>query len=355
MRGCRACALGSFVRHCNFVRCAFAVATERDGQSPLSTFPSSQYFVTCQKPDRTKRSVRCLRPDNRTSFYLLQLPVIGHIILCDGSVTPDSHSKSNDVRDFPEIPAAPQLRPFRRAAISAPATSELPLQGIRVVEFGHTIMGPSCALLLADLGATVIKVEPVDGERTRTLAGFGAGYFDFFNRNKRSFAVDIKSQRGRALASWSYIPRSDVLVENFAPGAMARLNLGYDDIAARFPRLIYCSLKRFLLGPDQDRVALDETAQMMSGLAYMTALCKAAVRRRIRGRHHGGDRGLRHSGGAAPTSAHRARSTRRMCPVETAAFRWGSTSSPMQPRWAPSPPTPVACQRVGHLRIVHRS
>jgi crotonobetainyl-CoA:carnitine CoA-transferase CaiB-like acyl-CoA transferase len=152
---------------------------------------------------------------------------------------------------------------------TSPPSTELPLHGVRIVEFCHTIMGPSCTLVLADLGATVIKVEPVEGERTRDLKGFGSGYFDFFNRNKQSFAVDIKNPKGRTLAL-ELISRADVLVENFAPGTMDRLKLGYHDIADKYPQLIYCSLKGFLPGPHQERVALDETAQMMSGLAYMT-------------------------------------------------------------------------------------
>jgi crotonobetainyl-CoA:carnitine CoA-transferase CaiB-like acyl-CoA transferase len=145
----------------------------------------------------------------------------------------------------------------------------LPLQGIRVLEFCHTIMGPCCTMMLADLGAEVIKIEPVEGERTRQLGGFGAGYFAFFNRNKRSFAVNLKDAAGRALVE-DLITRSDVLVENFAPGTMARLGLGYEAVAAINGRLIYCSLKGFLPGPYAERAALDETVQMMSGLAYMT-------------------------------------------------------------------------------------
>lgn len=146
----------------------------------------------------------------------------------------------------------------------------LPLEGIRVLEFCHTIMGPSCTMMLADLGAEVIKIEPIEGEKTRQLRGFGAGYFSFFNRNKRSFAIDLKNPEGKALVE-DLITRSDVLVENFAPGTMARLGLGYEAVSGINKRLIYCSLKGFLQGgPYADRAALDETVQMMSGLAYMT-------------------------------------------------------------------------------------
>ncbi len=149
------------------------------------------------------------------------------------------------------------------------ASDSLPLAGIWVAEFGHTILGPSCGMILADLGAEVIKVEPPEGDRTRRLKGFGTGYFGFFNRNKRSLALDLKSPAGKA-AALRLIKRSDVLVENFAPGTMGRLGLDYAAAAAANSKLIYCSLKGFLPGPYEQRAALDEVVQMMSGLAYMT-------------------------------------------------------------------------------------
>lgn len=149
------------------------------------------------------------------------------------------------------------------------ASDPLPLTGIRVAEFGHTILGPSCGMILADLGADVIKIEPPEGDRTRRLKGFGTGYFGFFNRNKRSLALDLKSTAGQA-AALRLVQRSDVLIENFAPGTMARLSLDYPAVAKANPRLIYCSLKGFLPGPYEKRAALDEVVQMMSGLAYMT-------------------------------------------------------------------------------------
>jgi crotonobetainyl-CoA:carnitine CoA-transferase CaiB-like acyl-CoA transferase len=145
-----------------------------------------------------------------------------------------------------------------------------PLKGIRVLDFGHTVMGPSCTMVLADLGAEVIKIEPAPaGDPTRKLAGFGLGYFGYFNRNKQSLSIDLKSEQGRE-AVLKLIAESDVLVENFAPGTMDRLGLGYDTLSAHNPRLIYVSLKGFLDGPYRDRLALDEVVQMMSGLAYMT-------------------------------------------------------------------------------------
>jgi len=144
-----------------------------------------------------------------------------------------------------------------------------PLEGVSVLEFGHTILGPCCGMVLADLGAEVIKVEPPEGDRTRTLKGFGSGYFSFFNRNKKSIVLDIKSAAGRRDAE-ALAARADVLIENMAPGALERAGLGAEALRRLNPRLVYCSLKGFLPGPYGSRVALDEVVQMMSGLAYMT-------------------------------------------------------------------------------------
>lgn len=145
----------------------------------------------------------------------------------------------------------------------------LPLAGIRVVEFSHMVMGPSVGLILADLGADVVKVEPKGGDQTRRLLGSGAGYFPMFNRNKHSLCLDLKSDTGLE-AAHRLAKRADVLVENFRPGTLAKLGLGYDHVAATNPRLIYCSAKGFLPGPYEHRTALDEVTQMMGGLAYMT-------------------------------------------------------------------------------------
>ena len=148
----------------------------------------------------------------------------------------------------------------------------LPLAGLRVVEFVHMVMGPACGLVLADLGADVIKVEPLpDGDNTRRLSGGGAGFFAMTNRNKRSLAVDLKSEGGIALVR-RLLAGADVLVENFRPGAMDKLGLGWEALSAANQRLIYCSCKGFLPGPYDHRVALDEVVQMMGGLAYMTGL-----------------------------------------------------------------------------------
>lgn len=145
----------------------------------------------------------------------------------------------------------------------------LPLAGLRVVEFTHMVMGASVGLILGDLGAEVIKVEPPGGDPTRWLLGSGAGYFPMFNRNKRSLCLDLKQTQGLAVAR-SLAARADILVENFRPGTLTRLGLGYDDLTKVNPRLIYCSAKGFLTGPYENRTALDEVVQMMGGLAYMT-------------------------------------------------------------------------------------
>jgi crotonobetainyl-CoA:carnitine CoA-transferase CaiB-like acyl-CoA transferase len=146
---------------------------------------------------------------------------------------------------------------------------ELPLAGIRVLEMGHTVMGPSCSMVLADLGADVIKVEPLEGDRTRANVGFGSAIFPVFNRNKRSLSIDLKSEAGLAVIQ-KVLAGSDALIENFAHGTMDRLGLGYEALSKIHPRLIYCSLKGFLSGPYEKRAALDEIVQFMGGLAYMT-------------------------------------------------------------------------------------
>ena len=145
-----------------------------------------------------------------------------------------------------------------------------PLEGIKVVEFSHMVLGPSCGLILADLGADVVKVEPApEGDKTRLLPGSGSGFFGAFNRNKRSVTVNLKSPEGHKFAI-NLIRQSDVLIENFGKGVMDRLDLGYKSTQEINSKLIYCSLKGFLSGPYENRAALDEVVQMMGGLAYMT-------------------------------------------------------------------------------------
>jgi crotonobetainyl-CoA:carnitine CoA-transferase CaiB-like acyl-CoA transferase len=145
----------------------------------------------------------------------------------------------------------------------------LPLAGVKVVEFTHMVMGPAAGLMLADLGADIIRIEPAKGDNTRFLPGSGAGYFPMYNRNKRSLCVDLKSDAGKALVR-KLVDKADVVIENFRPGTMDRLGFGYEALRETNPRLIYCSEKGFLSGPYEQRTALDEVAQMMGGLAYMT-------------------------------------------------------------------------------------
>ena len=144
-----------------------------------------------------------------------------------------------------------------------------PLLGLRVVEFTHMVMGPTCSMVLADMGAEVIKVEPIDGEGTRRLLGAGSGFFPMFNRNKKSIGIDIKNPAGAAVARKLALS-ADVVVENFKPGALKKFGLDYASLAAANDRLIYVSHKGFLPGPYEHRTALDEVVQMMGGLAYMT-------------------------------------------------------------------------------------
>src|SRR5688500_14209720 len=133
------------------------------------------------------------------------------------------------------------------------------------------VMGPSCGLVLADLGAEVIKVEPLAGDNTRRLEAAGIGFFPVFNRNKKSFAVDLGQAEGRAIVL-KLLDTADVLTENFRPGALDKMGFSFAELKKRNPRLIYCSLKGFLKGPYEHRLALDEVTQMMGGLAYMTGL-----------------------------------------------------------------------------------
>ena len=145
----------------------------------------------------------------------------------------------------------------------------LPLEGVRVIEFTHMVMGPTCGMILADLGAEVIKIEPPGGDKTRQLPGLGIGFFRSFNRNKKSVVLDLETSEGRRTAI-ELIGTCDVMIENFRPGLMAKLGLDYASLSALYPGLVYVSHKGFLPGPYEKRLALDEVVQMMGGLAYMT-------------------------------------------------------------------------------------
>ena len=152
---------------------------------------------------------------------------------------------------------------------SADPAKALPLAGIRVVEFTHMVMGPTCGMVLADLGADVIKVEPITGDNTRRLLGSGAGFLPLFNRNKKSIALDLQSAQGREVAL-KLCATADMVSENFKPSTMKKLGLDYDTLSVLNDRLVYVSHKGFLPGPYDHRTALDEVVQMMGGLAYMT-------------------------------------------------------------------------------------
>ena len=148
--------------------------------------------------------------------------------------------------------------------------SATPLAGLRVLEFTHTVMGPTAGLIFAELGAEVVKVEPApQGDHTRGLGGFGAGFFAAFNRNKRSLAVDLKRPQGQAVIH-RLIPTTDIVIENYGPGTMERLGVGWEQLAPLNPGLVYLALKGYLAGPYEHRPALDEVVQFQSGLAFMT-------------------------------------------------------------------------------------
>ena len=121
---------------------------------------------------------------------------------------------------------------------TAPTATGLPLEGVRVIEFTHMVMGPTCGMILADLGAEVIKVEPPGGDKTRTLPGLGIGFFRSFNRNKKSVVIDIATEEGRATAA-ELAGECDVVLENFRPGLMAGFGLDYETLSKQYPKLIY--------------------------------------------------------------------------------------------------------------------
>ncbi|TMJ03546.1 MAG: CoA transferase [Alphaproteobacteria bacterium] len=179
-------------------------------------------------------------------------------------------------------PRASAKRPARNRAKPAPdsrsranepkrrgGAPRLPLDGIRVVEFSHMVMGPTCGMILGDLGAEVIKVEPPGGDKTRRLIGSGAGFFALFNRNKKSVTADLSDRQDRARIE-KLIASADIVSENFRAGALAKYGFDYASLKKTHKRLIYVSHKGFLPGPYDHRVALDEVVQMMAGLAYMT-------------------------------------------------------------------------------------
>ncbi|MFW5333000.1 CaiB/BaiF CoA transferase family protein [Hydrogenophaga sp. ZJX-1] len=162
-----------------------------------------------------------------------------------------------------------ESEPMNAEPNATASTIPQPLKGLRVVEFTHMVMGPTCGMVLADMGAEVIKVEPIDGDRTRHLLGSGAGFFPLFNRNKKSIAINLHHPDG-ADAARRLAASADIVAENFKPGTMKKYGLDYETLSQVNPRCIYVSHKGFLPGPYDHRTALDEVVQMMGGLAYMT-------------------------------------------------------------------------------------
>src|SRR3954447_21710288 len=168
------------------------------------------------------------------------------------------------------MPKQAKRRVARKSAGARKARApRLPLSGIRVVEFTHMVMGPTYGMILGDLGAEVIKVEPPGGDKTRKLLGSGAGFFRMFNRNKKSVSANLDDPADRARID-RLIASADIVSENFRPGALKKHKLDYASLKKKHKRLIYVSHKGFLPGPYEHRVALDEVVQMMAGLAYMT-------------------------------------------------------------------------------------
>ncbi|MVT65382.1 CoA transferase [Bradyrhizobium pachyrhizi] len=145
----------------------------------------------------------------------------------------------------------------------------LPLEGVRVVEMTHMVMGPACGMILAQLGAEVIKVEPPAGDKTRSLGGMGVSFFPLFNRGKRSVVLDFAKPEDRDTMH-RLLASADVFLENFRDGQLDKQGLGAEELRQKYPQLIIAGHKGFLSGPYDHRPALDEVVQMMSGLAAMT-------------------------------------------------------------------------------------
>ena len=149
----------------------------------------------------------------------------------------------------------------------------LPLDGIRVIDFSRVLAGPLCSALLGDLGAEVIKIEPPGGDDYRAIgpfAGGESGLFSAMNRNKQSVVIDLKRDEGRALAQ-ALCAQADVVVENFRPGVADRLGIGYEQLTALNPKLVYASVSGFgRTGPESHRPAYDIILQAMCGLMDAT-------------------------------------------------------------------------------------
>ena len=151
-----------------------------------------------------------------------------------------------------------------------PGGDDMPLSDVTVVELGHIIAGPFCSLVLADLGAEVVKVEhPTHGDAVRDSSPVGNSSFNYVNRNKLGLTVDLKSDEGTAVFE-DLVAEADVVVENFAAGTADRLGVGYDDLRAVNDELVYCSIKGFNEGPYQSYPALDPVAEALSGVMSVT-------------------------------------------------------------------------------------
>src|SRR6195952_151283 len=171
---------------------------------------------------------------------------------------------------FPGSARKPSLRPkIGRVREKTMTGTGLPLEGVRVVEMTHMVMGPTCGMVLAQLGAEIIKVEPPAGDKTRSLGGMGTSFFPLFNRGKKSVVLDFAKPEDRETMD-RLLASADVFLENFRDGQLDKQGLGPEELRRKHPHLIVAGHKGFLSGPYEHRPALDEVVQMMSGLAAMT-------------------------------------------------------------------------------------
>ncbi|RYY63444.1 MAG: CoA transferase, partial [Comamonadaceae bacterium] len=150
---------------------------------------------------------------------------------------------------------------------SGPAS---PLKNVRVIDLGQYIAGPGAAMVLAELGAQVVKIEPIAGDQARHIGRYGESMIRAYSRGKQSIAIDLKSEAGRDIA-WQLMGHCDVVIQNLRPGAVESLGLGPDAVRARFPGIVYLSISGFGdLGPSSGRPGYDIAAQAESGLMSVT-------------------------------------------------------------------------------------
>jgi crotonobetainyl-CoA:carnitine CoA-transferase CaiB-like acyl-CoA transferase len=171
--------------------------------------------------------------------------------------------------DFPAISRAAIVDAVQETP-PQPREPAAPLAGVRVIDLGQYIAGPGAAMALAELGASVTKVEPPAGDQARHIGRYGESMIRAYNRGKRSIALDLKSEEGRGVA-WRLIERSDVVIQNLRPGAVDQLGLGPAHVRERFPRIVYLSISGFPAGaPSHARPGYDIAAQAESGLMSVT-------------------------------------------------------------------------------------